>query len=41
MTMRLGAVFFSIGGCFQTFCNGYAVMVFGRFVSGCGVGMLR
>lgn len=39
-TMRIGAILFSVGGCFQTFCNGYNVMVFGRFVSGCGVGML-
>ncbi len=39
-TMRTGAFLFSIGGVFQTFCNGYRVMVFGRFVSGCGVGML-
>ncbi|GMK56482.1 hypothetical protein CspeluHIS016_0303220 [Cutaneotrichosporon spelunceum] len=39
-TMRVGAIFFSIGGVFQTLCNGYHVMVFGRFVSGCGVGML-
>lgn len=39
-TMRIGAFLFSIGGVFQTLCNGYRVMVFGRFVSGCGVGML-
>ncbi|BEJ11817.1 hypothetical protein CspHIS471_0202770 [Cutaneotrichosporon sp. HIS471] len=39
-TMRTGAIFFSVGGVFQTFCTGYRVMVFGRFVSGCGVGML-
>lgn len=39
-TMRTGAILFSIGGVFQTLCNGYRLMVFGRFVSGCGVGML-
>ena len=41
MTMRIGATLFSVGGCFQTWCNGYGMMIFGRFVSGCGVGMLR
>lgn len=38
--MRTGAFLFSIGGVFQTFCTGYNVMVLGRFISGCGVGML-
>lgn len=41
VTMRIGAVFFSIGGVIQTFCVGYRSMVVGRFISGCGVGMLR
>lgn len=41
VTMRTGAILFSIGGCFQTLCTGYGVMVLGRFISGCGVGMLR
>ncbi|WOO81901.1 MFS glucose transporter mfs1 [Vanrija pseudolonga] len=39
-TMRLGAVLFSAGGCVQTATNGYLMMVVGRFISGCGVGML-
>ncbi|EJT48422.1 receptor [Trichosporon asahii var. asahii CBS 2479] len=40
MTMRIGATLFSIGGVFQTYCAGYTSMVIGRFISGCGVGML-
>ncbi|TXT05989.1 hypothetical protein VHUM_03750 [Vanrija humicola] len=39
-TMRVGALLFSVGGCVQTLTTGYGVMVVGRFVSGCGVGML-
>lgn len=40
MTMRIGATLFSIGGVLQTYCSGYTTMVIGRFISGCGVGML-
>ncbi|KAK8850652.1 hypothetical protein IAR55_004571 [Kwoniella newhampshirensis] len=40
MTLRTGAIVFTIGGAVQTFCTGYAVMVVGRIISGFGVGML-
>ncbi|TYJ53900.1 hypothetical protein B9479_005449 [Cryptococcus floricola] len=40
MTLRTGALVFTIGGAFQTFCVGYYSMVFGRVISGFGVGML-
>lgn len=40
ITLRIGAVIFTIGGAIQTFCNGYGMMVGGRVVSGFGVGML-
>ncbi len=41
LTLRIGAMIFTIGGAVQTFCNGYAMMVVGRVISGFGVGMLR
>lgn len=40
MTLRTGAIVFTIGGAIQTFCVGYNSMVLGRIVSGFGVGML-
>nr|XP_031859525.1 uncharacterized protein CI109_004987 [Kwoniella shandongensis]KAA5526597.1 hypothetical protein CI109_004987 [Kwoniella shandongensis] len=40
MTLRTGAIVFTIGGAVQTFCTGYGVMVVGRVISGFGVGML-
>ncbi|KAF9261574.1 general substrate transporter [Marasmius fiardii PR-910] len=39
-TLFMGALVFTIGGAIQTFTSGYAVMVLGRIVSGCGVGLL-
>lgn len=40
MTLRTGAMIFTIGGAIQTFCVGYNSMLLGRFISGFGVGML-
>ncbi|UOH80185.1 hypothetical protein LQV05_002834 [Cryptococcus neoformans] len=40
MTLRTGAMVFTIGGAVQTFCVGYNSMLLGRIVSGFGVGML-
>jgi hypothetical protein len=40
MTLRMGALIFTIGGGFQTFCAGFTSMVVGRVISGFGVGML-
>ncbi|WVQ86107.1 hypothetical protein IAT38_008275 [Cryptococcus sp. DSM 104549] len=40
MTLRIGAIIFTIGGAFQTFCIGYNTMLLGRITSGFGVGML-
>ena len=40
ITLRSGAITFTIGGAFQTFCNSYTTMVIGRVISGFGVGML-
>lgn len=40
MTLRAGALIFTIGGAFQTFCLGFTSMVVGRVISGFGVGML-
>lgn len=40
MTLRIGAMIFTIGGAIQTFCVGYNSMLLGRFISGFGVGML-
>ncbi|GJJ08797.1 hypothetical protein Clacol_003016 [Clathrus columnatus] len=39
-TLFWGAVVFAIGGAFQTGTTGYAMMVFGRIISGFGVGLL-
>ncbi|KAL0569122.1 hypothetical protein V5O48_012850 [Marasmius crinis-equi] len=39
-TLFIGALVFTIGGAIQTFTSGFAVMVLGRIVSGCGVGLL-
>lgn len=39
-TLLAGAAIFSIGGVFQTFTTGFKVMVFGRILSGFGVGFL-
>jgi MFS family permease len=41
ITLRLGAIIFTVGGAFQTVCTGYNMMVIGRITSGFGVGMLR
>lgn len=40
MTLRMGALIFTIGGAFQTFCRGFTSMVVGRVISGFGVGFL-
>lgn len=40
LTLRTGAIVFTIGGAVQTLCNGYGTMVLGRVISGFGVGML-
>ena len=40
MTVRAGALVFTIGGAIQTLCTGYGVMIVGRVISGFGVGML-
>lgn len=39
-TLFTGAIVFTIGGAIQTFTTGYYVMIVGRVVSGCGVGLL-
>lgn len=39
-TLFSGAVIFAIGGAIQTFTTGFWVMVFGRIISGLGVGLL-
>lgn len=39
-TLFAGALIFSIGGVFQTFTTGFRLMVFGRILSGFGVGFL-
>ncbi|KAF8213160.1 hypothetical protein K438DRAFT_1956578 [Mycena galopus ATCC 62051] len=39
-TLFIGAVVFTIGGAIQTFTVGFWTMVFGRIISGCGVGLL-
>jgi MFS family permease len=38
--LRAGALVFTIGGAFQTFCSGFWWMILGRITSGFGVGML-
>lgn len=40
MTLFAGATIFTIGGLFQTFTVGFKSMVFGRIISGFGVGFL-
>jgi MFS family permease len=40
ITLRAGAIIFTIGGAIQTLCTGYMVMIIGRITSGFGVGML-
>jgi MFS family permease len=40
LTLLTGAAIFTIGGSFQTFSTGFKTMVFGRIVSGFGVGFL-
>ncbi|GAA5973120.1 hypothetical protein JCM21900_003082 [Sporobolomyces salmonicolor] len=40
MTILVGALIFSVGGLFQAFTNGFKMMVFGRVLSGFGVGFL-
>ncbi|GAA5896105.1 hypothetical protein JCM5296_006247 [Sporobolomyces johnsonii] len=40
MTILMGALIFSVGGLFQAFTNGFKMMVFGRVLSGFGVGFL-
>lgn len=39
-TLFIGAVVFTLGGIFQAFCTGFPMMVFGRIISGFGVGFL-
>ncbi|TCD69944.1 hypothetical protein EIP91_005533 [Steccherinum ochraceum] len=39
-TLFIGAVVFAIGGAIQTFTTGFWVMVVGRIIAGCGVGLL-
>ncbi|KAK4054047.1 hypothetical protein OIO90_003692 [Microbotryomycetes sp. JL221] len=39
-TLFAGALIFSIGGMFQSFTTGFKIMVFGRILSGFGVGFL-
>ncbi|ORY82964.1 and other transporter-domain-containing protein [Leucosporidium creatinivorum] len=39
-TLLAGALIFTLGGMFQTFTTGFKVMVFGRILSGFGVGFL-
>lgn len=40
LTLFAGATIFTIGGVFQTFTSGFKSMVFGRIISGFGVGFL-
>lgn len=40
MTLRAGAMVFTVGGAIQTLCSGYGMMLVGRITSGFGVGML-
>ncbi|KAF8521508.1 general substrate transporter [Gautieria morchelliformis] len=40
MTLFWGATVFVVGGAIQTGTTGYGIMVLGRVVSGCGVGLL-
>lgn len=40
LTIFYGAIIFVIGGGFQSFTNGFSMMIVGRVVSGLGVGML-
>ena len=40
MTLRIGALLFTIGGAIQTCCWSYNMMIVGRITSGFGVGML-
>lgn len=39
-TLFTGAFIFTIGGAIQTFTTGFHMMIVGRVVSGCGVGLL-
>ncbi|KAG2150113.1 general substrate transporter [Suillus cothurnatus] len=39
-TLFTGAIVFTIGGAIQTFTTGFYVMIVGRVISGCGVGLL-
>lgn len=39
-TLFTGAIVFTIGGAVQTFTTGFYVMIVGRVISGCGVGLL-
>ncbi|THU85990.1 general substrate transporter [Dendrothele bispora CBS 962.96] len=39
-TLFIGALVFTVGGAIQTFTTGFWMMVLGRIVSGCGVGLL-
>jgi MFS family permease len=39
-TLFWGAIIFTIGGAVQTFTTGFPIMVFGRIISGFGVGFL-
>jgi MFS family permease len=39
-TIFAGACIFTLGGLFQAFATGFRVMVFGRIISGFGVGFL-
>ncbi|KAG2075007.1 general substrate transporter [Suillus decipiens] len=39
-TLLTGAIVFTIGGAIQTFTTGFYVMIVGRVISGCGVGLL-
>jgi len=39
-TILYGALIFLVGGAFQTFANGMAMMMFGRIIAGLGVGAL-
>ncbi|SCV74738.1 BQ2448_7767 [Microbotryum intermedium] len=40
LTLLTGALIFTTGGAFQSFATGFKVMVFGRILSGFGVGFL-
>ena len=37
MTLRAGAMVFTVGGAIQTLCTSYTVMIIGRIISGFGV----